>query len=207
MSFKTSLNAKAKKNVEIIAQIEKELHRGRSPVARVGEAFASYFGSLYFIVAHLAFMSAWIMWNTELIPGVQVFDGYPFGLLQFVMGAEFLLLTTFVLMNQKHEMRRTEQWSHLVLQLIMLTEQEVTKNMQMVHLICKHLGVDEPNQDREVQEMSQQTEVKAIVEEIGKVRDSETFAASTADRLVEEALIDDVPSKGTVASNVHEGRE
>ena len=33
-------------------------------------------------------------------------------------------------MNQKNQMRRVEQWSHLHLQISMLTEQEVTKSMQ-----------------------------------------------------------------------------
>jgi hypothetical protein len=49
-------------------------------------------------------------------------------------GVEFIFLTTFVLMNQKHQMGRTEQWAHLDLRLSMLAEQEVTKNMEMLRL-------------------------------------------------------------------------
>jgi uncharacterized membrane protein len=171
MPSETTLHPTAKKNVKTIADVERQLLRQRSTVERIGEAVAWYFGSLRFIIAHVLFITLWVLWNTGLIPGLEPFDVYPFGLLSFLIGAEFILLTTFVLMNQKHQLRRTEHWGHLHLQLSMLTEQEVTKNMQMLRLICKHLGLKEPSQDQEVEELTQSTHVTALVDEIGKVRD------------------------------------
>jgi hypothetical protein len=50
----------------------------------------------------------------------------------------------------------------------MLAEHEVTKNMQMLHLICKHLGLGEPTGDHEVKELAQATPVTTLVEEIAE---------------------------------------
>jgi uncharacterized membrane protein len=105
-------------------------------------------------------------------PGARPFDPYPFGLLALVVGIEFIFLTTFVLMNQKHQMGRTEQWAHLDLQLSMLAEQEVTKNMQLLQLICQHLRLQKPAQDQEVKELTRATPVTALVDEIGKALES-----------------------------------
>ena len=171
MSSESDLPPSARKNVETIAQVERQLLEQRSRTDRLGEGIARFFGSLWFITAHVLFLAGWVLLNTGLIPGVSPFDPYPFAFLAAVVGIEFIFLTTFVLMNQTHQMRRTEQWAHLHLQLSMLTEQEVTKNMQMLHLICQHLRLKEPGQDPEVSELCQTTSVTALVDEIGKVRE------------------------------------
>ena len=176
------LPTSAKKNVDTIAQVELQLLRQRSPMEHIGEAIARFFGSLKFIVAHVFFITGWIVLNTGTVPGMQPFDPYPFTFLSFMVGIEFIFLTTFVLMNQKHQIRRAEQWSHLHLQLSMLTEQEVTKSMQMLHMICHRLGLREPAQDQELKEMAQATSVTALVDEIGKVRElGQVLADETGD--------------------------
>jgi uncharacterized membrane protein len=160
----------AKKNVDTIGQVEKQLLSQRSPMEHIGEAIARFFGSLSFIVAHVFFITGWIALNTGTFPAMQSFDPYPFTFLSFIVGIEFIFLTTFVLMNQKHQIRRAEQWSHLHLQLSMLTEQEVTKSMQMLDMICQRLRLGIPG-DQELKEMAQTTSVTALVDEIGKVRE------------------------------------
>lgn len=171
MSSERVLPPTARKNVETIAQVERQLLDQRSRTDRLGEGVARFFGSLSFIAAHVLFIAGWVLLNTGMIPGVSPFDPYPFAFLSLVVGIEFILLTTFVLMNQKHQMRRSEQWANLHLQLSMLTEQEVTKNLQMLHLICRHMRLNEPEQDQEVNELCQATSVTALVDEIGKVRE------------------------------------
>jgi hypothetical protein len=72
-------------------------------------------------------------------------------------------------------MRRAEQWSQLHLQLSMITEQEVTKNMQILHMLCQKLELETPTHDQEVSELSQDTEVTALVDEIEKARDNDAL--------------------------------
>lgn len=160
----------AKKNIDAIAEVERQLLRQRSRTERVGEAVTRFFGSLHFVTAHLAFIALWVLWNAGAVPGLRPFDPYPFGFLALVVGVEFILLTTFVLMNQNRQMARTEQWAHLDLQLSMLAEQEGTKNMQLLQLICERLRLAEPGRDREVEELTQATPVIALADEIGKFR-------------------------------------
>ena len=173
MSSQPSVAATAKRNVETIAQLEQQLLAHQSRTERWGRSVAGFFGSLPFVVAQIFFVAAWIVLNAERTAWFRPFDPYPFPFLSLIVGIEFIFLTTGVLINQKHQMRRAEQWSHLHLQLSMLTEQEVTKNMQVLHLICQKLKLETPIHDQQVSELSQDTEVTALVDEIEKARDND----------------------------------
>ena len=124
-----ALSATAKKNVETIAKVGQQLAGQRTRMDRIGDTIASFFGTLRFIIAHALFLIGWLAFNLGLFPGVQPFDPYPFPFLGLIVGIEFIFLTTFVLMNQNLQSRREAQWAHLNLQLAMLAEHEVTKNM------------------------------------------------------------------------------
>ena len=171
MSTQPSVVATAKRNVETIAQLEQQLVAHQSRTERWGGGVASFFGSSRFIVAQVVFVVAWIVFNAEKAAWFRPFDPYPFPFLSLIVGMEFIILTTFVLINQKHQMRRVEQWSHLHLQLSMLTEQEVTKNIKMLHAISQNLGGKMPTRDQEVSELSQDTEIAALVDEIERARE------------------------------------
>ena len=161
----------ARKNVEAIAQVEQQLLEWRSRVERAGDRIARFFGSLWFIAAHAALLAGWVALNARLLPGVGAFDPYPFPFLGLVVGVEFIFLTTFVLMNQNLQSRRQEQWGHLTLQLVLLTEQEVTKTLQMLHLLCQERGLEKPGADQESKDLARTTPVTALVEEIEKARE------------------------------------
>ncbi len=174
------LSDSAKKNVEAIAQVEQQLLGRRSRVEKIADWIAKFFGSLWFIAAHAVFFTVWIALNVGVLPGVVAFDLYPFPFLGFIVGIEFIFLTTFVLMNQNLQSKRQEQWGHLTLQVALLTEQEVTKNMQMLHMICQKLGLEKAGADQESKDLAQTTPVTALVEEIEKARE------------VGEALVEEV---------------
>ena len=137
--------------------------RKQSSLERLGRAVAGFFGSVRFILAHAFLLLDWFLLNTGVIHRFHPFDPYPFPFLSLIVGIEFILLTTFVLMNQKYEMRCAEQWAHLHIQLSMLTEQEVTKNMQMLSMICHKMEIQTPTQDAELRELIQPTSVTAFV--------------------------------------------
>lgn len=166
-----TLPAPAKKNVEAVVRVEQELLGRRSPVERLADGITRFFGSLPFIGVHVLFLACWIAINSDAVPGARPFDPYPFPFLGVVVGVEFICLTTFVLMNQRLQSRRQEQWAHLTLQVCMLAETEVTKNLQMLRTICKHLRVEQPAGDDEIAELTQATEVTTLAEEIEKSRE------------------------------------
>jgi uncharacterized membrane protein len=164
------LSDSAKKNVDTIVQLEQQLHGRRSRVERFGDRIARYFGSLWFIAAHAVFFSAWIMVNARAVLADEAFDPYPFP--GFIVGIEFIFLTTFVIMNQNLQSKRQEHWGHLTLQVALLTEQEVTKSMQMLHLICQHHHLEKPSADEVSKDLAQPTPLAALVEEIEKAREA-----------------------------------
>jgi len=173
VSSHPSVVATAKRNVETIAQLEQQLVAHQSRTERWGSGVARFFGSFRFVVAQIFFVAAWIVLNAERTTWLRPFDPYPFPFLSLIVGIEFIFLTTCVLINQKHQMRRAEQWSHLHLQLSMLTEQEVTENIKMLHMVCQKLQLEMPTRDQEVSDFSQDTEITALVDEIEKAREND----------------------------------
>jgi uncharacterized membrane protein len=162
------LSATAKRNIDTIAEVEQRLAGRRTRTDRISFAIAKFFGTLRFIAAHSVFITVWFVINMRGVSSVHPFDPYPFPFLALIIGIEFIFLTTFVLMNQRLQSRREEHWAHLNLQLAILAEHEVTKNMQMLHLICNRLGIEQTTHDREVKELVQATPVTELVEEIAQ---------------------------------------
>ena len=74
-------------------------------------------------------------------------------------------------MNQNLQSRRQEKWGHLTLQVCLLTEQEVTKNMQLLQQICQHLKLKNLGTDEELQDLTQMTHITTLVDEIEKARE------------------------------------
>jgi uncharacterized membrane protein len=175
VSSQPSVAATAKRNIETIAQLEQQLAAQQSTAERWGSGVARFFGSLRFVVVQIVLVTVWIVWNVEWTAWFRPFDPYPFPFLSLMVGIEFIFLTTCVLINQKHQMRRAEQWSRLHLQLSMLTEQEVTKNMRMLHMMGQQLKLEMPTRDPEVSEFSRNTEIAALVDEIEKARDHDAL--------------------------------
>jgi uncharacterized membrane protein len=167
---RSSLPATAKHNVQTIAEVEHQWLGDRSTVERLGEAVARFFGTLRFILAHVIFFSAWFVLNAGQLSGIEPFDPYPFPFLGLIVGIEFIFLTTFVLMNQRHQARREEHWAHVNLQLSMLAEHEVTRNMQLLQRICTHLGLDGQEDDGESKELARTTPVTRLVSEVAQAR-------------------------------------
>jgi uncharacterized membrane protein len=160
------LQTPAVQNIEAVARMEQEFLQRRSLSQRVGDAIASLAGSMWFIWLHLAFFGFWIPANLGVIPNVEPFDPWPFVLLTLIVSAEAVLLSTFVLMKQNRMQMRADQRDHLNLQIDLLAEKEITKMLQMLRLICERLQIQEPGRDTEVKELSQETAVDRLVDEL-----------------------------------------
>lgn len=177
MDSSPQLPPTARKNLQAISDLEQKLLSRRATLDRFGDAVSRFFGSVWFIAAQIILIGGWIEWNLWAKP----FDPYPFPLLSLVVDVEFLFLTTCVLMNQKHQRRRNEHWAQVDLQLSMLTEQEVTKNLQMLDRICRHLGIECSKVDPQVVELAKPTPMAEFVGEVEKAIDgSEPNTASDA---------------------------
>jgi uncharacterized membrane protein len=160
------ISGSAKGNIESISQIEQTFVRQRSGVDRLGETISRYAGSLGFAVAHLCGVSGWMAINAGLTP-LRTFDPYPFCFLGVLVALEAVFLSTFVLMTQKRQARQAEHWAHLNLQIGLLSEQETTKMLQMLTLVCNRVGL-KTSQDFELKEMVEKTPIAHLAQEMAQ---------------------------------------
>lgn len=158
----------ATQNIQMVADLEKKFLERRTPVERVSDAIGGFAGSMKFVVLHLAVFALWFIINNHMIPSIPAFDPFPYMFLNMAVSLEAVVLSTFVLMKQNSMSRRSEQRDHLNLQIDMLTEQETTKNLQLLQLICARLGIKDVHQDPEVKELATETAVHQIAEELSE---------------------------------------
>jgi CRP/FNR family cyclic AMP-dependent transcriptional regulator len=74
-----------------------------TPVQRVADALADFSGRFSFLLVHCAWFAAWIAVNVDLVPGLNAFDPYPFGLLTMVVSLEAIFLSCMVLISQNRQ--------------------------------------------------------------------------------------------------------
>jgi len=160
--------ASTQSNIAAIANLEQEFLESRRFADKLSDAIARFVGSISFVALHLAWFAGWILLNFRLVPFVPAFDPYPYQLLCMLVSLEGVLLSTFVLIKQNRMSLRADQRSHLDLQINLLSEKEITKLLQMQTLICRQLGIAEPEHDPEVNELSKATAVDNLAKELEK---------------------------------------
>ena len=151
-------------HIDLIAQHEQEFLSQRRLSERIGDGIAVMAGSLSFVLVHLLLFAAWIAWNT--LPHAHPFDPPPFSLFATIVGLEAILLASFLLMRQTRVSRRAEERDHLMLQLLLLTEKEVTAVLSLERQIAKQLGLEDAANRTEVRELSRETSIDEMAQTI-----------------------------------------
>ena len=153
-------------NIEAIAKLEEEALVRRTAAERASDAIVKSIGSTPFLLLHVLLVTIWSTVNLSLIPGIQAFDPFPFGILALLLAAESVFLTIFVLISQNRMAREAERRSHLDLQVGMLAEQELTVMLQMLQNLCQHAGVDVRSSTQQVQGFSEATDVQRLASQL-----------------------------------------
>jgi uncharacterized membrane protein len=153
------------KNVDerrlMINRLKTKAVSGRSYAEKIADWITKSFGSLTFLLLNISFFALWIIVNLGLIPIIVPFDPFPFGLLTMMVSLEAILLTIFVLISQT----RIEQIDNLRedvdLHFEIITEEEITKLMQMTKLIAEKNKINFKD-DIELKEMLKPLDLKTI---------------------------------------------
>jgi uncharacterized membrane protein len=153
-------------HIETIAKHEQEFLTRRSPAERLGDFTASIVGNLGFVAAHLALFLFWIVVNTLHVPGIPQFDRMPFSLLATVVATEAIVLESLILMRQSRLARRADEREHLMLQILLLTEKEVTAVVSMNQQIASKVGLTDIKNSEEIELLSQKTSIDAVAQDI-----------------------------------------
>jgi uncharacterized membrane protein len=161
------------RNIQSIAQLEHAFLRQRSSIACLSDWITDIVGSPVFFVAHLVSLAGWIVLNTLNVLGIPHFDPHPCPFLALGIAVESALFATFVLMSQKRQTHQADHWAHVDLQVNLLAEQEATKMLQLLQIICTRLGLEKVVYDRELQEMIEDTQIIAMAQALEKAREAE----------------------------------
>ena len=84
----------------VARNVNVEVEQKQKPLDRIADAIAGFAGSVPFVIIHGVFFAAWILLNLSIIPGVESFDPFPFGLLTMAVSLEAIFLSVFVLLAQ-----------------------------------------------------------------------------------------------------------
>jgi uncharacterized membrane protein len=152
------------KHVELIAKHEQEFLERRTRSERFGDLVAGAAGNLTFVCIHLCLFGAWILWNS--LSGHPHFDPLPFSLLGTIVTLEAILLASFILMRQARISRRAEEREHLMLQVLLLTEKEITAMLDLNRQIAGRIGLEQAANRPLVKELSQNTPIEDLAQTI-----------------------------------------
>jgi uncharacterized membrane protein len=154
-----------KKNIETIMALEKESISNRSKAEIIADRTIRFAGNAVVIFIHVLWFTGWILVNCGLVPGIPVFDPYPFSFLTLTVSLEAIFLSLMVLMSQNRMTKEADKRAHLDLQINLLDEQETTMILRMVQKIGKRLGIEDDADDT-VKELFEETDINRLAQSI-----------------------------------------
>ncbi len=153
-----------REHIDLIARHEREFLDRRTHSERVGDAIGALIGSLWFIGIHFLWIALWIGLNT--LHPTPLFDGPPFPLLDTILAAEAIFLASFIVMRQGRLSRRADERDHLILQILILTEREITAVLGIERQIAAQIGLPSVAMDETLEQLSRETPIDQITQEI-----------------------------------------
>jgi len=154
-------------HVDTILRHEQEFLARRTPTERLGDSIAGFVGSLRFVGLHLSFFLGWIVVNTSHAR-VPHFDPYPFSLLGTWVSIEAILIASFIIMRQARLARRADERDHLMLQILLLTEKEITAVVRMNQEMAAKIGLPAIARNRDIKELGEETVIDEVAQAIQK---------------------------------------
>jgi len=121
-------------------------------------------GTSTFLIINITLFLIWILYNSGLITFIPVVDPYPFGMLTMIVSLEAILLSILVLISQNRTSKIDTIREEVQMRLNIISEQEVTKVLQMLLKVSHKVGVDP--KDEELIEMLKKLNTQKIELEI-----------------------------------------
>ena len=162
----TRLPSSAQENLELLSRFEDGEEAQISGLQLAIERISRFFGSPAYFAFAVAFIALWIAINAYGARQGWSLDAPPFFWLQGWVSSNALLLTVAVLIRQTRMAEVAEHRAHLDLQINLLTEQKVTKTLQIIDELRRELTALRSRPDAEVTEMSKPADAHALMHAI-----------------------------------------
>ena len=105
--------------------VVREVEDRRTRVEKAADWIAEFSGSIAFLNIHIVIFAVWILLNTSWMPGMPMFDSFPFGLLTMVVSLEAIILSVFVLLSQSRQAAKERVRSDVEYEVNLKAELEV----------------------------------------------------------------------------------
>jgi len=120
-------------NTKAMLAVDEQENSNVSRHRKLLEQFSEAIGSPGFLLATLCFVVAWIVLNQfSRQLHIRSFDLAPFPVLQGIVGLSALIVTVVVLIKHNRFGKMEQRRAHLELQVNLLTEQKVTKLINLI---------------------------------------------------------------------------
>jgi uncharacterized membrane protein len=154
------------KNVEVVHTHHQQRRENTTKDRKILVNIAKFFGKPQFLYAQILFFAIWIgcsnLAERKIIPkNFPLFDLHLHGL-----EIASLLITTEVLIYQNREEKISEERSHLILQVNLITEQKLAKVISLVEELRTDLPNVKNRHDEEAELMKQAADPQVIMEVI-----------------------------------------
>ncbi len=150
----------AEQRRQFFKSFEAKSLRSRSLLTQISDDLTEICGSTQFLVFHIILFTSWIALNVGVVPGVVPFDPYPFGFLTMIVSLEAIFLAIFILVSQNRSSYVSTLREEVHLRVNLIAEEEVTKALEVLAEIRKHVGIKKP--DPELEEMLRRTDTGYI---------------------------------------------
>ncbi len=136
-------------NLLVRDRVARNVNEVVPPSVNFGEKLSDFLtslaGDIRFVYFSVAWFAVWIIWNTRIIPGLEPFDPFPFGLLTMVVSLEAIFLSLFVLISQNRQSARDKVRNDVEYEVNLKAEIEIRGLMKQIEtmqqLMLQHLAV------------------------------------------------------------------
>lgn len=149
-----------KNSRHIIRSFEAQELKKRPFIVKVADYLTSGFGTISFLVGNIVIYGFWILANTGKIPGIPIFDPYPYSFMNSFVSIEAIILSIIVLMSQNRENQRDTLRNELGLQVELISEKEITKILELLKEL--HDAKNKDFHDDELEEMTKELDTSYI---------------------------------------------
>ncbi len=163
----SSASSAARDNIHAVASFSHKEAAAVSSLQTAIERISTFIGSASYFVAVVLFILVWAGANAWAIKhGWRALDAPPYPWLQGIVSSNALLLTIAVLIRQNRMLRLEAHHRHLDLQINILTEQKVTKILQLLDEMGRELPALRGMSNTEVTELTKPADPGAILEAV-----------------------------------------
>lgn len=165
-----ALPTAARENIDVVKGFDQAQDEEVSPARGLIERISTIFGSPAYFASVIAFVFGWVAVNLwGMHAGWRHIDEPPFFWLQGIVSSNALLLTVAVLIRQSRMAELAEHRAHLDLQINLLTEQKVSKLLELVNEIARANGAVASTSDAAL-DLETPANAKALLNAIKETR-------------------------------------